>query len=586
MKQQIQSFFKKEYSDIDFDVFYPPRSAGRGRKASPAGGFGDYSTNAVFVLAKKTGKAPKDIARELVEKLKKEFSEEFKEIKVEKGGFINFYLDPDFLRKRLEIIYKNKANYGKSEVGKGQTALVEYSQPNIAKIMHVGHLRSTLLGDALANIFENLGYKTVRWNYLGDWGTQFGNLIAAYKLWGGKKEVEENPIETLNNLYVRFHVQLKSNPGFKAWGREEFKKLEEGDKENKKLWQWFREESLRDFNKIYEILGVKFDTMISESFFEKDLKPLISELLDKGIAKTSEGAVVVPLDNYGLPPALIRKKDGTSLYLTRDIANLRFRVKEYKPSKILYVVGNEQSLHFQQLFKIAEILGLVQGEGSPVRGNRLVQTKLIHVKFGLILGKDKRKMSTREGRVIQMIELIEKAIELAGKIVEEKNPELSEKEKEEVAKAVGVGALKYFILKEHRNTDIVFDWDKMLDFTGASGPYLQYTYARLRSILNKAGEIGKADFRALTEEIELAIIGKLLNFTEVIISSSENYLTNNLALYLYELANLANKFYEAIGILKDENEKRRNGRLVLIDVLSTVLRKGLNTLGIRVLEKI
>lgn len=536
MKFQIHNFLKKEYPDFDFDVSYPPE------------GFGDYSTNLAFLLSKSRKLDISVVAAEIVEKLKKEFAAEFEKIEVAKNGFINFYLSKGYLRDNIS------KTLDLPKIGKSKTIIIDYSQPNIAKVMHVGHLRTTVIGDALANIYGSLGYKVVRWNYLGDWGTQFGKLIAAYKMWGGEKEVKESPIETLDALYVRFHEEMKSRPELEEMGRAEFKKLEEGDENNRKLWKWFRDESLKEFEKIYDILGVRFDTYEGESAFEGDLKPLIKDLTDKGVAKESEGAVVVPLEKYGLPPALVQKSDGASLYLTRDIAALKHRIKEYRPEKILYVVGNEQSLHFEQLSAVAEVMGL--------------ETEIAHVKFGLILGPDKKKFSSREGRAVPMTELLDKAIELSGK-------------------DVGIGALKYFVLKEHRNTDIVFDWNKILDLKGDSGPYLQYTFARLTGIKTKSRnpEIPKFDI-SIYKNTEISLMKKLIKFPEAVISAARSNLPNILTLYLYELCNLANRFYESSPVLQEEDEAVRSARLGLVDLTARVLERGLALLGMKALERI
>ena len=535
-------------------------------------GFGDYSYSGAFNLAKQQQKPPQVVAQALAEELNKVKPVAINRVEAV-GGYVNFFLAPEYLRDQLGIIYKTRESFGQSKLGKGKTIIVEYSQPNIAKPMHVGHLRTTILVDAIANIYEMLGYKVIRWNYIGDWGTQFGKLIAAYKLWGDKKEVERSPIPTLVRLYVKFHEELKSHPELEQRGQVEFKKLEDGDKENLKLWQWFKKESLKEFDRMYKILGIRFDLTIGESFFEGDLKPLVADLKKRGIAEPGEGgALIVKLERFNLPPALVRKSDGASLYLTRDIAALKYRIKKYKPSEILHVVDNGQALHFQQLAAIANMLGL---KPEPE-----------HVKYGLILGENKKRLATREGRAILFEDLVNQAIELAQKIVSEKRPNSSEKEKTVIADTVALGALKYEILKEHRNTDIVFDWKRMLDFAGNSGPYLQYTYARLMSILNKAGRAGKPDLSALTEPSELAIMKHLLEFPDTVADSARMHLTNNLALYLYELANHVNRFYEIVPILKDDNHARLNARLVLINATASVLKSGLGLLGINVLEKI
>lgn len=562
MKQEVKKILKETCLQ-DAEVFVSERETR-----------GHYSTNLALRLTQEKRKNSLDLAKELAVKIWNGAPAGFFE-KVEAAppGFINFWLKNEVLQNELRNVYKNAARYGESDVGGGKTVIVEYSQPNIAKKMHVGHLRTTIIGDALANIFESVGYNVVRWNYLGDWGTQFGKLIAAYKMWGEKSAVEKNPIEELQKLYVRFHDELKNEPELEKRGQEEFKKLEDGDKENRKLWEWFREESLAEFEKIYKILGVKFDEWTGESFFEKDLRPLVAELESRGVARRSEGALAVNLTDFHLPTALIQKSDGASLYLTREVANLKYRLAKYKPEKILYVVGNEQSLHFEQLFAIAKILDLNKAE-------------LVHVKYGLVLGEAGKKLATREGQAILLNDVLVKAVNLARDAVEQKNRGLTDEEKKKVARAVGVGALKYNDLKENRMTDIVFDWKKMLDLGGDSAPYLQYTYARLMSIKSKAGPIGGVDMQALNKKTELELIRKIMEFPDEVLRSAKDLGTSNLAGYLYKLAVLANRLYETTPVIKEENELRRNALLMLIVTAATVLKKGLELLGILALEEI
>ncbi len=535
---------------------------------------GHYSTNVAMRLAKEQGKNPQEVGRELVASLEiaapKGF---FSKIEVAGPGFVNFYLSPKTLQAELKNIYKEKNKYGKLSSGKGKKVIVEYSQPNIAKKMHVGHLRSTIIGDALANILEECGYKVIRWNYLGDWGTQFGKLIYAYKTWGNKSAVKKNPIEELLRLYVYFHDRVKTDALLDDKGREEFNKLERGDKENRALWKWFREESLKEFKKVYKLLGIDFDVWVGESAYEQQMAPIISEMKKKGIATLSEGALVVDLAEQGLPVALVAKSDGASLYLTRDLASVRDRNKKYKPEQIIYVVANEQTLHFEQMFAVAKKMGI---DGAELR----------HAKFGLVLGEDRKKLSTREGRAIQLSELIAKILVLAEDAITKKNMNLSAVKRKKIAKAIGIGALKYNDLKENRNSDIVFDWNRMLDFSGNSAPYLQYTRARLSRIIKKGGKISNVDFTMLDKDLELNLIKKLLDFPEEIKKSAETLYTNNLAGYLFSLAVLANKFYETTHILKEENKKKKQAYLALITSISSVIKKGLGLLGIESPEEI
>ena len=536
--------------------------------------FGHFATAIALRMAREKKKAPRVLAQEIAERAKQEAPKGFFErVEVAGSGFVNFWVSQEAIQRELREALRTKKQFGRSSMGKGKTVIVEYSQPNIAKQMHVGHLRTTVIGDALANIHEALGYKVIRWNYLGDWGTQFGKLIVAYKLWGDRAKVTKAPIQTLQALYVHFHEEAKRSPALEDEARAEFKKLEEGDNANRKLWEWFRRESRKEFTRTYKMLGVRFTTHIGESFFKKDMKPLVQELWRRGLASESQGALVVPLDKANLPPALIQKTDEASLYLTRDIAALRYRLRRYKPAKLLYVVGNEQTLHFAQLFAILGMLG--EGRG----------TEVTHVKYGLVLGEEGRKLATREGRTILLHEVVAKAIRLAREVVEKKNPKLPAKKKERIAIAVGVGALKYHDLREHRHSDIVFDWKKMLDLRGDSAPYLQYTYARLRSILRKAKTKKRGDIRILESEKELELMRELLLFPDVLAESEKLLLTNNLARYLYGLAVKANQWYETTPILKDEDLPRRSARLTLIDAIGGTLKEGLRILGIPALER-
>jgi arginyl-tRNA synthetase len=540
--------------------------------------FGHYSTNFALRAAKTKGVPPLELAKEYAARIAAAAPAEFfQKVEAAAPGFINFWLSEGTVQKEFAAITRDK-KYGAGNIGRGKTVIVEYSQPNIAKKMHVGHMRTTIIGAALANILELSGYKVIRWNYLGDWGTQFGKLIAAYKMWGDRKSVEKDPIETLQRLYVRFHEEIKTDSALEKRGQQEFKKLEDGDRENRKLWEWFKSESLKEFKKMYKILDVDFDVWIGEAFFEREMKATVKELMDAHIAERSEGAVVIKLDAVGLPVALIQKSDGASLYLTRDIANLRYRLKKYKPAKILYVVGNEQALAFEQLFAVAKLLGWNSAE-------------LKHIKYGLVLGEGGKKLSTREGTAQPLEGVIAEAIAKAREVIDKKNPDLLPKEKEEIALVVALGALRYNDLKENRTTDIVFNWEKMLDFSGDSAPYLQYTYARLKSILRKS-KISDAKLRStggvetLERTTELALMRKLFEFPDVVERAGELYSTSTLAVYLYKLAVVSNKFYETTPILKDDDVARRAARLLLAATVAQVLQKGLGLLGIKTLEKI
>jgi len=536
--------------------------------------YGDYSTTLAFSISKDIKKPPFEIATILINEMQQNLPKEITKVELAKNGFINFYLNKNSIQKELETIYKQKTKFGLSKTGKNKTIIIDYSSPNIAKPMHIGHLRSTIIGETLANLYETLGYKVIRWNYLGDWGTQFGKLITAYKLWGKKKEVEKNPIPALLKLYIKFHEEMKSNTDLEKLGQEEFKKLEKGDKENRKLWLWFKKESIKDFQKIYKLLDIKFDILLGESFLQKDLMPFINLLKKKKIAQKSQGALIIPLEKYDLPPALIQKSDGASLYFTRDLALLKYRLTKYRPAKILYVVGNEQDIHFKKLFTISNII-------FPNE-----KTELVHIKFGLVLSEKRKKFSTREGEIIPLEQVINQVIETSLEIIKEKKPEWSLLKQKRLAQTIAIGALKFNDLKSFRSSDIVFDWKKMLDFSGDTSVYLQYTYARINKILTKAKKIGKYDYKLLNHKLEISLIKKISEFPDIIQISAEKYSSNYLTTYLLSLADLTNKYYESVPVLKEKNKARQNAQLILLKTTTNVIKTGLEVLGIQALKEI
>lgn len=557
----------------DFSVEYPKQKE-----------FGDYASNAAMILAKRLNKSPMEIAGKLADKIKKDekTKELLSKVEIAKPGFINFSLSDECLVSNLDNILKEKDRFGSSNIGKGKTIVIDYSAPNVAKPMHVGHLRSTIIGQALYNIYKFLGYKAIGDSHIGDWGTQFGKLIYAYKYWGDKKKIRDNAIEEMTKLYVRFHKESESNKELEELARRETKRLQDKDDENIKIWKFLVRESLKEFDKIYKILGVKFDYALGESFYDNMLAGAVKESLDKKAAFRSEGAIVINLDKYNLPPFLIRKKDGAYLYTTTDLATVKYRREKFKADKILYVVSNEQALHFRQLFSALEILNWSKG------------IELEHIKFGMVLQKTGKKFSTRKGEAVKLSELIKKSIELARKVVEEKNPELKNKEKKKIARAVGLGALKYNDLSQNRLTDITFNWDKMLSFEGNSAPYLQYVYARISSLERKFNELykfnrlnifDKPDFKLLNEKAEKNVMRKLTQFPEIIENSAKDNFPHLIALYLYELAVLFNVFYDSAPILKSE-KKIAKARLALARATAIVIKNGLDLLGIEVLERI
>lgn len=564
---EIKSLLDKGFPNLSYKLSPPEVPA-----------HGHLATNIAFVMGK---------ARQIPPMKAAEYVKEFlthtapanliAKIDVAAPGFINIWFTPEAIQKEFNHIARSK-NWGKSNVGRNQKVIVEYSSPNIAKPMHVGHFRSTIIGDAIANIHEFLGYKTIRWNYIGDWGVQFGKLSAAWKLWGDEARLKAEPIKTLLDLYVRFSNEAKTNPELEKAGQEAFRKLEEGDKELRKLWQKFSSESQKDFDKMYRTLGVKFDVTLGESFYESSLKGIIAYLMHEEIAIQSEGALIIPLDDLGLPPAMIQKSDGATLYLTRDIANIIYRLKKYKPSKIIYEIGSEQELHFKQLFAIAKSDFMPELKAAKT-------TELTHVGHGLVLGEDGKKLSTRAGKTIFMEDVIQEAVDKTKKIIEEKNKDLPELEKQKIAKVVAIGALKYNDLSQNRMSNITFDWDKMLSFEGDSGPYLQYSYARLKSILRKSGSKNyKSQTKNLSSDLELEIILKLDRFPEVVAKVGREYYPNELAQYLYDLSKSINHFYQSERVL-DSEPGVREARLALISTSASVLKTGLNLLGIDTLEK-
>jgi arginyl-tRNA synthetase len=533
--------------------------------------YGDYSSTLPLTLSKLIKQAPLDLAQILLTQIEKKKFDAIQKIEIVSPGYLNFFLNHNAFSQELpnlkNIVYSLKTKHPKP-------IIIEYSSPNIAKPMHIGHLRSTIIGEALAKLYETLGYRVIRWNYLGDWGTQFGKLIVAYKLWGDKQEIQKNPIDTLLKLYQRFHQEAKQKPELEKLAQLEFKKLENGDKMNKKIWLWFKNESLKDFLRIYKLLGIKFDILKGESNFEPDLLPLIEELKQKNLIQESQGALIIPLDKFNLPPALIQKADKASLYFTRDLANLIYRLKKYQPEKILYVVGNEQALYFEQLFSTAKILNLAS------------QTQLAHIKFGLILDTNNKKFSTREGELITLEEVINLALKNALTIIKEKHPQWPIPKQKHLAQIIALGALKFNDLKSFRTQNIVFDWKQMLSFKGNSSVYLQYTYARINKINSKAKGIFSYDANLLTKELEIDIIKYLLEFTAVIKKSALDYAPHLLANYLLSLADLINNYYETVPVLKESDPKRRAAQLLLLKSAGSVLKTGMEILGITVLKEI
>jgi len=570
IKKQINQVLKEKYSlkNIEFQIEYPPKPE-----------LGDYSCNISMVLGKKLNKNPMEAGKEILRELEN-FRLGFKtqpnwaKIELVKPGFINFYLSEDFLNKKIKEILKEKERFGSSKIGKREIIIIDYSAPNVAKNMHAGHLRSTIIGDSLARIFEFLNYKVISDNHVGDWGTQYGILLYEYKNKYGEKKKTDLTIDDLEKMYVNFMEKEKENPEIRDLAKAELKKLQNKNKINYDLWQYFYKISLDEFKKIYKKLNIRpFDLWLGESFYHKMLDNIVVKALEKKVAKESEGAVVISLDKFDLPPGMIRKSDKTFLYLTTDLATIKYRHEKYNPSQCLYVVANQQALHFEQLFKANELLKFSGKE------------KLEHIKFGLILDEDKKKMSTRKGKVVKLDNLIDEVVVKAKEIVKNKNPNLSEKERNKIAKIIGIGALKFNDLSQNRTTDILFDWKKMLSFESGSAPYLQYTFVRIQSILNKTKlKPENKNFRNLKKEEEILILKNLAKFEEIIIQSSKEYKPNIIANYLVNLASDFHCFYEQVPILKSEKEIQTE-RLGLILAVAQVIKNGLCLLGIQVVDK-
>ncbi|MCK4551015.1 MAG: arginine--tRNA ligase, partial [Candidatus Aenigmarchaeota archaeon] len=432
------------------------------------------------------------------------------------------------------------------------------------------HLRSTIIGDSIARIYTSFGWKVIRDNHLGDWGTQFGKLIYAYKKWGDKKKVERNPIPELLALYVKFHEKSDKDLTLNDYARNEFKKLEDGDKENTKLWNWFVDVSLKEFRKTYSELDVKFDLWLGESFYNDMNAGVIEEALKKKVAKKDDGAIIIDFGDKKMPPFLIQKKDGATLYSTRDLSTIKYRVQKFKPDKIIYAVGGEQSQHFMQLFKSAKMLGYAKKE------------QLIHVGFGLV-SLPEGKMSTRKGRVVYLQDVLNKSYDIAEKIIDEKNSDL--KNKKNVARAVGVGAIKFNDLSQNRIKNILFDWGRMLSFEGDTGPYLQYTHARACSILRKAKAKKAPNFEIATTKEEKELILHLSKYEYAVTIAAATYEPHHIATYLLSLSHKFNLFYQKCPVIAEKDARIKNSRIALVYASKQVISNGLKLLGIDAVEE-
>ncbi|HEM3682720.1 TPA: arginine--tRNA ligase [Streptococcus suis] len=538
-----------------YNLLEKPKSSEMGDIAFPA-----------FSLAKVERKAPQAIAADIVEKLD---TTGFEKV-VATGPYVNFFLDKAAISHQvLTDVITEKDQYGKLNIGQGRNVTIDMSSPNIAKPFSVGHLRSTVIGDALANIHEKLGYNPIRINHLGDWGKQFGMLIVAYKLWGDKAAVEADPISELLKLYVRINAEAEEKPELDDEARQWFKKLEDGDPEAHELWQWFRDESLVEFNRIYDKLDVTFDSYNGEAFYNDKMDEGIQILEEKGLLQESKGAKIVDLESYNLPPALIMKTDGATLYITRDMATAMYRKRTYDFVKSIYVVGQEQINHFKQLKAVLKEMDFDWSDD------------MTHITFGLVT-KDKKKLSTRKGNIILLEPTLDEAISRALTQIEAKNPDLENKE--EVAHAVGVGAVKFYDLKTDRDNGYDFDLEAMVSFEGETGPYVQYAYARIQSILRKANFVPSAenDYK-LADAESWEIIKHIQNFSNVVERAGDKFDPSLIAKYAINLAQAFNKYYAHTRILDESPE--RDSRLALAYTTGVVLKEALRLLGVKAPEK-
>ena len=523
-----------------------------------------------FKLSKSLRKPPVAIAQELADKFpKSEFVEKVEAL----SGYLNFFLNKEaFIENVLVHILNEGSKYGSQNVGQGKNIVIDFSAPNIAKPFHVGHLRSTVIGNSLYRIHQFNGYNCIGVNHLGDWGTQFGKLIVAYKNWGSKEQVEEGQIKTLMELYVKFHEEAEKNPALDDEARAWFTKMEQGDSEALQLWQWFKDISLNEFQKVYDILDVKFDSYAGESFYNDKMEAVVQELRDKQLLKESDGAHIVDLEEYEMPPCIILKKDGSTLYATRDITAAIYRKNQYDFEKCIYVTGAAQSLHFQQWFKVISLMGYSWFD------------KLVHVPFGLVsIGGE--KLSTRKGKVVLLEEILSEAIKKTTEVIEAKNPNL--KDKETVARQVGVGAVVFSDLSSNRIKDVSFAWEEVLNFDGETGPYVQYAHARTCSLLRKAGKDVdmKLDSKLINSKEEYNLVKTLYDFPEKVMQAMKELEPSVITRYLVDLSQDFNRFYHECSILGEEGQLR-NSRLAITKATKITLENGLKLIGLAAPEEV
>ena len=538
----------------------------------PSSDLGDYAFPC-FKLAKSLKKAPPVIAQEIKEKI--DIDDDIIEKIDIVGGYLNIYINKNSLTKNvLTEIAKKQEQYGASNIGEGKNVVIDYSAPNIAKPFHIGHLRSTVIGGALYKIYNFLGYNSVGINYLGDWGLQFGKVMAGYDMWKDEYDFTKNEIQSILKIYIRFNQEEKENPELTEKAREYFKRLEDGNEKEVETWRWIRKISLENYQKTYDLLNSKFDSYNGESYYNDKMDVVVEELEKKGLLKESEGAKVVDLEEYNMPPCIIITSAGTTIYATRDLASLKDRINTYNFDKAIYVVGNEQRLHFQQVFKVLELMGYPE-----------YAAKCEHVPFGLVVDKTGEKIGSRKGNSVFLEDILKEAIEKVKKIIEEKNPNLENKD--DVARKVGVGAIIFNDLSNSRIKDEIFDWDMLLNFQGETGPYIQYIYVRTKSLLEKAGyipEIKNIDFTKLQEKEAVETIKLLYRFNETIELAADKNEPSIIARYLIDVAQNFSSFYNEHKIICDDKPVQ-DARLILTYCVGTVLKTGVTLLGMEMPDK-
>ncbi len=562
MKQQIINLLEKNVEGLSREeisalIEIPPKPD-----------LGDFAFPC-FRLAKTMRKAPQMIAADIKEAIGD--VDFLQEISVQ-GAYLNFFIKKEIFVKTM-VEAASAENFGGSNVGEGKTICIDYSSPNVAKNFHVGHLRTTIIGNSLYKIYSKLGYDVKRINHLGDWGTQFGKLIVAYKAWGNEEAVKADGVGELMKLYVKFHDEAKKNPALDDEARAWFVKMEQGDEEALKIWQWFKDISLIEYKRTYDLLGMDFDYYLGESFYRDKTDDVVNRLTEGNLLTESEGAKIVDLEAYDMAPCLILKNDGSSIYATRDLAAIFYRKETYDFVKCLYVTGQEQKLHFAQVFKVVELLG-----------NEWAKDQLVHIPYGLV-SLEGAKLSTRSGNIIYAEDILLEAISKVKEIISEKNPDLADKD--ETAKKIGVGAVLFNDLYNQRIKDVSFKWEKLLNFDGETGPYVQYTYARCSSILRKLenyDENAAIDYSLITDAESIDLLKEINRFPQVVVDASEKYEPSQIARFAVAVAQTFNKFYNANRI-NIEDEKLKNARVALVKLTRKTIKDAMLLLGIECPEQ-